>query len=152
MPVTGKVKESNRMIYAVIDTNVLVAAAKSHKPNSSTSRVLSLVFSGIIQPLVCDEILEEYEGILNLPVLAIPEDISKTIISKFKEDGIYPGRTPSSEVHPDPTDQIFYEICLSVEDAYMVTNNKKHFPQKPMVVTPSEMLFILTETGIIKEG
>ena len=26
------------MIYAVIDTNVLVAAAKSHKPDSSASR------------------------------------------------------------------------------------------------------------------
>lgn len=44
--------------------------------------------------------------------------------------------------------QIFYEICLSVEDAYMVTNNKKHFPQKPIVVTPSEMLVLLTEAGI----
>ena len=33
------------MIYAVIDTNVLVAAAKTHKPESSTSRVLSLVFA-----------------------------------------------------------------------------------------------------------
>ena len=47
------------MIYAVIDTNVLVAAAKSHKPYSSASQVLTLVFSGVIQPLVCDEILEE---------------------------------------------------------------------------------------------
>lgn len=65
------------MIYAVIDTNVLVAAAKSHKPHSSASQVLTLVFSGIIQPLVCDEILEEYEGILNLPVLAIPEELSR---------------------------------------------------------------------------
>ena len=80
------------MIYAVIDTNVLVAAAKSHKPDSSASRVLSLVFSGIIQPLVCDEILEEYEGILRLPVLAVPEDISAAILSKFREDGINPGR------------------------------------------------------------
>ena len=137
------------MIYAVIDTNVLVAAAKSHKPESSASRVLSLVFSGIIKPLVCDEILEEYDGILNLPVLAIPEDVSSAILTKFKEDGINPGRTPSNEEHPDPTDQIFYEIALSVEDAYMVTNNKKHFPQKPMVVTPTEMIMLLTEAGII---
>ena len=136
------------MIYAVIDTNVLVAAAKTHKPNSSTSRILSLVFEGIIQPLVCEEILEEYEQILNLPALSIPSDISSAIISKFRLDGINPGRTPSPEEHPDPTDQIFYEICLSVEDAYMVTNNKKHFPQKPIVVTPSEMLVLLTEAGI----
>ena len=137
------------MIYAVIDTNVLVAAAKTHKPNSSTSRILSLVFDGTIQPLVCEEILEEYEQILNLPALAIPSDITLSIITKFKADGINPGRTPSSEVHPDPTDQIFYEISLSVEDAYMVTNNKKHFPQEPKVVTPSEMLVLLTTAGII---
>ena len=137
------------MIYAVIDTNVLVAAAKSHKPDSSTSRILSLVFSGIIQPLVCDEILEEYEGILNLPVLSIPEEISSAILTKFKEDGINPGRTPSSEDHPDPTDQVFYEISLSVEDAYLVTNNKKHFPQKPKVVTPTEMLTLLERSGLL---
>ena len=137
------------MIYAVIDTNVLVAAAKSHKPYSSASQVLTLVFSGVIQPLVCDEILEEYESIRNLPVLAIPEDVSSAILSKFKDDGINPGRTHSEEEHPDPTDQVFYEICLSVDDAYMVTNNKKHFPQKPRVVTPSEMIIILTEMGMI---
>lgn len=136
------------MIYAVIDTNVLVAAAKSHKPDSSTSRVLSLVFSGIIQPLVCKEILEEYESILNLPILAIPVDVSTAILAKFKEDGIYPGRTPSNEDHPDPTDQVFYEISLSVEDAYMVTNNKKHFPQKPKVVTPTEIIRILSDSGL----
>ena len=138
------------MIYAVIDTNVLVAAAKSSKPDSSASRVLSLVFSGIIQPLICDEILEEYEGILNLPVLAIPKEISAPILSKFREDGINPGKTPSPEVHPDPTDQVFYEIALSVEDAYLVTKNKKHFPQKPRVVTPLEMIVLLTDAGIIQ--
>ena len=137
------------MIDAVLDTNVLVAAAKSHKPESSASRVLSLVFSGIKQPLVCEEILEEYESILTLPVLAIPGEISAAILTKFKEDGIDPGRTPSPEEHPDPTDQVFYEISLSVEDAYMVTNNKKHFPAKPQVVTPSEMIVILITAGII---
>lgn len=59
------------MIYAVIDTNVLVAAAKTHKPYSSTSRILSLIFAGIIQPLICDEIIEEYEQILNYPSLLL---------------------------------------------------------------------------------
>lgn len=136
------------MVYAVIDTNVLVAAAKSHNPDSSASRVLNLVFSGIIQPLVCDEILEEYESILELPVLAIPNEVSDAILSKFKKDGINPGKTPSPEEHPDPTDQVFYEVSLSVEDAYMVTNNRKHFPQKPCVVTPTEMLAILAKDGI----
>ena len=137
------------MIYAVIDTNVLVAAAKSHKPDSSTSRILSLVFSGVIIPLVCEEILEEYEQILNLPVLNIPQDVVSAILTKFRSDGINPGRTPSEEEHPDPTDRVFYEISLSVEDAYLVTNNKKHFPDKVTVVTPSEMLLLLSGAGVI---
>lgn len=137
------------MIHAVIDTNVIVAAAKSHKPNSSASRVISLVISGVIRPLVCQEILEEYEAILNLPVLGIPPETVTEIMAVFKNDSLYPGRTPSTEDHPDPTDRIFYEISLSVDDAYMVTNNKKHFPGKPQVVTPSEMLLILTATGVI---
>ena len=138
------------MIYAVVDTNVLVAAAKSHKPESSASRIINLVLTGVITPLICDEIIEEYEGILNLPVLSIPQDVSSIILDKFIERGVNPGRTPSQEEHPDPTDQVFYEISLSVEDAYLVTNNKKHFPQKPLVVTPSEMLLLLTATGVIK--
>ena len=82
-------------------------------------------------------------------MLAIPEELATAMMTKFREDGINPGRVPSTENHPDPTDQIFYEISLSVEDAYMVTNNKKHFPQKPRVVTPSEFLILLMSAGII---
>lgn len=52
------------MIYAVINTNVLVAAVKTTKPDSSTSQVLSLVFTGVIKPLVSEEILSEYNDIL----------------------------------------------------------------------------------------
>lgn len=51
-------------------------------------------------------------------------------------------------MHPDPTDQVFYEVSLSVEDAYMVTNNRKHFPKVPRVVTPTEMLAILSSAGV----
>lgn len=44
---------------------------------------------------------------------------------------------------PDPKDVVFYEVALSKEDAYLVTGNKKHFPNKPIVVTPAEMVEIL---------
>lgn len=107
------------------------------------------MFSDVIQPLICEEIIEEYEEILHLPALAIPDEVSSKILAKFKEDGINPGKTPSLEKHPDPTYRIFYEISLSVEDAYMVTNNKKHFPGTHKVVTPSEMLLILMGAGVI---
>ena len=41
---------------------------------------------------------------------------------------------------------VFYEVALSVDDSYLVTGNTKHFPKKPFVVTPAEMLQIIHET------
>jgi hypothetical protein len=38
---------------------------------------------------------------------------------------------------------VFYEVALSKDDAYLVTGNTKHFPKKPIVVTPAQMLEIL---------
>ena len=55
----------------------------------------------------------------------------------------------SDEFFPDPKDIVFYEVALSKEDAYLVTGNKKHFPQKSIVVTPAEMLEILKREGIL---
>ena len=37
---------------------------------------------------------------------------------------------------------------MSKEDAYLVTGNKKHFPNKPIVVTPAEMIELLNEHGM----
>ena len=38
---------------------------------------------------------------------------------------------------------VFYEVALSKEDAYLVTGNTRHFPKKPFVVTPAEMIAII---------
>ncbi len=44
---------------------------------------------------------------------------------------------------------MFYEVALSKDDAYLVTGNTKHFPNKPIVVTPAEMLDILQREGLL---
>lgn len=128
---------------------MLVEAVKTTKPDSSTSQVLSLVFTGVIKPLVSEEILSEYNDILNLPVLDLNPEKVADVLEKFREDGLYPGRTQSNEIFPDETDRIFYEISLSVEDSHVVTNNVKQFPKVPRVVTPSEMLALLRSSGEI---
>ncbi len=62
-------------------------------------------------------------------------------------NGIRGERVPSAEKFPDPKDIVFYEVAMSKEDAYLVTGNKKHFPDTPIVVTPAEMVEILKEHG-----
>ena len=48
----------------------------------------------------------------------------------------------------DMDDLIFYEVAMEKRDnnAYVVTGNKKHYPMKDFIVTPSEMMNILNET------
>lgn len=44
---------------------------------------------------------------------------------------------------PDEDDRVFYEVCLSKEDSFLVTGNLKHFPKEPQVITAAEMMEIL---------
>ena len=52
---------------------------------------------------------------------------------------------PSDDIVIDPKDVVFYEVSLSVDGAFLVTGNLRHFPMKPNVVTPAEMLSILED-------
>ena len=40
---------------------------------------------------------------------------------------------PSTEYFLDPKDVVFYEVAISKEDTCLVTGNKKHFPNNPIV-------------------
>jgi predicted nucleic acid-binding protein len=92
------------MVYAVIDTNVLVSALLTHNKHAATVKVLELMLNGIIMPLFDKDIITEYED-----------------------------------------DRVFYEVALNVEDSFLVTGNLKHYPSVPKVVTPSELIKLLTE-------
>lgn len=48
------------MVYAVIDTNIIVSSFITKNPSSSTRRVINSMLSGKIKPLYNDEILDEY--------------------------------------------------------------------------------------------
>lgn len=131
------------MIYAVIDTNVIVSAYITKNLTAATSKVWEAVLQGRITPIYNDEIINEYNEVLRRKKFDIPEHLIKWAIDRVLMNGIRGERIPSQEHFPDPKDVVFYEVTLSKEDAYLVTGNKKHFPQTPIVVTPAEMLEIL---------
>ena len=49
------------MIYAVIDTNVIVSALLSHNPESTTVQVFGAIFENKICPLFNEEIIESIQ-------------------------------------------------------------------------------------------
>ena len=137
------------MIYAVIDTNVLVSALLSQHSDAATVQVVSNISEKGICPLYNKEILAEYKDVLNRSKFSFPSKAIASILNSIKTVGLNTNRVPSKEDFPDSKDVVFYEVALSKEDAYLVTGNKKHFPKTPIVVTPSEMLEILQREGVL---
>ena len=129
--------------YAVIDTNVLVSSLLSPHTDSATVLIRKHVAKGDLVPLFNAEIFAEYRAVLARPKLGLPDSLVAAVLDAINEAGLSLGRTASDESFPDPKDVVFYEVTLSKEDAYLVTGNIKHFPKKPFVVTPAEMITIL---------
>ena len=61
--------ENTRMmtVYAVIDTNVIVSALYSKKPDTAPLLILENLFDGNIVPMYNAEILAEYNEVLHRP-------------------------------------------------------------------------------------
>ena len=135
------------MIYAVIDTNVLVSALLTHNKQSSTIQVMEAMFANKIIPLYNEDIISEYEDVLHRAKFSFSEAAISHYLETMKQAGIHSQRIASSEYFPDPKDVVFYEVALSKDNAYLVAGNKKHFPKKPIVVTPAEMLDILSASN-----
>lgn len=130
--------------YAVIDTNVLVSAFL--KSTSVPHIVVDYVFAGDIVPLYNEEILAEYKDVLNRPKFHFPKEAVELTVNKIKEIGSHFDSIAVNENLPDPKDVVFYAVTMNArneKDAYLVTGNIKHFPEKSFVVTPRQMLDIV---------
>ena len=132
--------------YAVIDTNVLISAML--KWNSVPGNVLELIFSGTIIPVLNDDILKEYREVLSRPKFRFTQDIIQTVVGEIERLGIRIDAPTLNIDLPDPKDRVFYEIVMEEHrsnDAYLVTGNIKHFPIEPFIVTPRQMVDIISE-------
>lgn len=130
--------------YVVIDTNVLVSAVlKSHSVPGS---IVELAFDGPIIPILNEAIEKEYREVLSRPKFHLPEDLIEGIMSTFHKRAIYVDAEHLDVELPDPKDLVFYEVVMEErkkEEAYLVTGNIRHFPNRPFIVTPREMLDII---------
>lgn len=128
--------------YAVFDTNVLVSALLSHNSESPTVAVVDLILDKVIIPLYNEEILCEYNEVLGRAKFAFSQARIDAVLAAI-QSGIATDRTPAGWSFPDEDDIVFYEVALSIDEAYLITGNIRHFPPVSKVVTPAEMLQIV---------
>ena len=133
------------MIYAVLDTNVLVSAILSRNPDSPTKRCLRAAVGGLIRPLYNDKIITEYREVLSRDKFDFGMDRVNAILRQIVVNGSDITPMASDEDFPDPTDRVFFEVALakSEEGAKVVTGNARHYPTSPIVVTPAEFCAIV---------
>lgn len=135
--------------YAVIDTNVLVSAALKWKSIPGT--IIDLAFKDVIIPLVNKAIITEYQAVLLRPKFHLTETIVSNIVEEIEIHAVNISEEHLDIDLPDPKDKVFYEVTMEARketDAYLITGNSRHFPVKPFVVTPRQMLdIILSESN-----
>ena len=132
--------------YAVLDTNVLVSALL--KNSSVPWQVAEEALHGDIIPVLNDDILIEYEDVLNRPKFKFEKRTIDIFLNDLKKRAVYAEAGLIEDLVPDPKDVVFYAVLMEKrkeEEAYLVTGNLKHYPVKTYVVTPKEMLDILRE-------
>ena len=132
--------------YAILDTNVLVSAML--KSGSVPDQLAAEAMYGDIIPVLNDEILAEYEDVLRRPKFKFDERTVRVFLEELKRRAVFIDAGPIDEILPDHKDIVFYAVLMEKrkeDDAYLVTGNLKHFPLRTYIVTPKEMLDILSE-------
>ena len=130
--------------YAVIDTNVIVSSML--KPKSIPGRIVELVNTGTIVPLINEEILQEYFEVITRNKFNFDDFLIESTISAIKSKAIYLQKEQTLEDFIDKDDIVFFEIVMSARstmDAYLITGNMKHYPIRSYVVTPTQILEII---------
>ena len=138
------------MVYAVIDTNVFVAALLTRNNDSATVKVYEAIADGKITPLYHRDILDEYVEVLSRPKFKFSEEKINAVLELIVKYGVEVFPKPTGEILIDMDDLIFYEVAMEKreDDSYLVTGNQKHYPVRDFIVTPAEMIEII-ESGIL---
>lgn len=130
----------------VLDTNVVVSALL--QPLGPSASVVQLALSRVVQPCLSEPILAEYEDVLRRPRLRRDAELVERFIASLKGVGALVKPGEAIQVCADPDDNVFLECAEAAEADYLVTGNKRDFPEKwkkTKIVTPRDYLIVFSE-------
>jgi putative PIN family toxin of toxin-antitoxin system len=135
------------VIRAVIDTNVLVSALIS--PSGNEALIVLAIQQGLIKPYFTEEILAEYAGVLARPKFSFPQNEIEALLALLQVQGeVVHGQRALPYAFPDPEDEKFLACAKAVAADFIVTGNKRDFPQEACgtveIVNAAELLDLIT--------
>ena len=139
------------MIYAVIDTNILVSAALAYNNRKS---IPYLIFKGVFDklfiPLVDNNIVKEYRNVLYRPKFSFETFFVDKIIDTILKYAVNQTVPSTGTELPDKDDVVFYDVAVAHQDkgAFLVTGNLKHFPNCPFAISARAFLNVITPNAL----
>ena len=133
------------MISAVLDTNVLVSAMISSAGNEAL--LVIAINQGLVTPYFLPDILEEYSDVLLRPKFGFSKEEVDALLDMLQHRGVLLNPVPMSRISPDPDDDKFIACAHVGQVNFLVTGNKRHFPQTKTgarVVNAAELLEFIT--------
>jgi len=115
------------VIRAVIDTNVLVSGLLA--PAGNEALIILAIHQGLVHPCFSDAMLAEYADVLARPKFAFEADEIGALLAMLRGKGELIRPEGSAPALPDPDDSGFLHCAQAARAEYIVTGNKRHFPQ-----------------------
>jgi len=125
----------------VVDTNVIVSALMN--THGVPARILSMILEKELTILHDNRVIFEYIDVLFREKFGFNDEIISGTINFFRHDGEFVNAIFSNKNFKDETDKKFYEVYKSGNADFLITGNKKHFPNEKGIVTPKEFLELL---------
>lgn len=135
------------MIRSVIDTNVLVSALL--RPDGPPAKILvSALNLNQLQACLTGEIYAEYDEVLHrVKFRRSADEIAKTL-KGIREASLWVRPRVKIRACPVIDDNMFLECAEAAEASYVVTGNRRHFPERwneMLIVAPMQLLALLSE-------
>jgi putative PIN family toxin of toxin-antitoxin system len=132
----------------VIDTNILVSALMNDTGNPA--KVASLFADKKVEAFYSATIMVEYEYVLNREEFNFAEQKVLKMLNGFKTFGkiFIPVKSGISFIDED--DRVFYDT-VKQSGSFLVTGNKRHYPQEDFIISPTEFLAKYTELELPAE-
>jgi len=123
-------------LKVVLDTNIIVSALLS--PQGLSAKLLNLVFNKKLTIVYDNNIFVEYFEVLNRDKFMLDKELVNLIIEFISREGEYIIAEFQNTQFIDEGDKVFYEVYKGGDVDYLITGNKKHFPNEKSIVTARE--------------
>ena len=123
----------------VFDTNVLVSYLFPVKKITAVRLAVDKIMNRQAVPVFTETTMKEYIGVLKRAKFHFPREKVDALLDLILTKGLLAETVSTNIPFIDPSDKPFYEAAVS-SGAWLVTGNKKHYPDESFIVSPREYI------------